>query len=178
MDMCPSPRTITLCAAALAVALATPPCFGDDLPKRKSGLWEIKTASLGTGKATSGAEGASVQMCIDEKTDNAVQQQAIGMAKQSCSRQDIRRTGSQVVVDSVCKFGDTTATTHSVFTGSFESAYKVETHSTYQPPMMGMSEGSAVIEAKFLGPCKPDQRPGDMILGNGMKINMNDKKGK
>ncbi len=119
-----------------------------------------------------------MQMCIDEKTDNAVQQQAQGMTKQSCSKQEIKKSGNQIIVDSVCKFGETTATTHSVFTGSFDTAYKVETKSTYDPPMMGtMKEGSAVIEAKWLGACKPDMRPGDMILGNGMRINMNDAKG-
>ena len=164
-----------VCVAGLAsVALAA---AAQDLPKRKSGLWEIKTTSLGTGKAAPGAEGASVQLCIDEKTDDAVTQQAIGMAKQNCSKQDIRRSGNQMVIDSVCKFGETTATTHSVFTGSFDSSYRVETRSTYDPPMMGMKEGNALIEAKWLGACKPDQRPGDMILGNGMKINMNDQKG-
>ena len=171
-------RITVSCAAASLAVLLTQPCFAQDLPKRKSGLWEIRTSSLGSAKAPAAAQGANVQMCIDEKTDNAVQQQAMGMAKQSCSKQEMKRTGNQIVVDSVCKFGETTATTHSVFTGSFDSSYKVETHSTYEPPMMGMKEGSAVIEARYLGPCKADQRPGDMILGNGMKINMNDQKGK
>ena len=30
------------------------------------------------------------------------------------------------------------------------------------------------IEAKWLGPCKADQKPGDMIMGSGMKMNIND----
>ena len=164
-------------ACTIVLVAVVAPTAAQDLPKRKSGLWEIRTSSLGPTKAPAAAQGATVQLCIDEKTDDAVTQQALGMAKQSCTKQDIRKTGNQVVVDSVCKFGDTTATTHSVFTGEFDSAYKVETRSTYDPPLMGMREGNALIEAKWLGVCKPDQRPGDMILGNGMKINMNDQKG-
>jgi len=148
-----------------------------DFPKRKSGLWEIRTQSVGSSKAAASPQAASVQMCIDAKTDDAVQQQAMGMTRQSCSKQDMRKGAKEIVVESVCKFGETTATTHSVFTGSFDSAYKVETSSTYDPPLSGMKDASALIEAKWLGPCKADQKPGDMILGNGMKINMNDRKG-
>jgi len=29
------------------------------------------------------------------------------------------------------------------------------------------------VEAKWLGPCKPDQKPGDMVMG-GMKMNIKD----
>jgi len=38
-----------------------------------------------------------------------------------------------------------------------------------------MTEGAAVIQARWVGPCKADQKPGDMILPNGMKINVNDR---
>ena len=30
------------------------------------------------------------------------------------------------------------------------------------------------MEAKWLGACKADQKPGDMIMGNGMKVNIVD----
>ena len=30
------------------------------------------------------------------------------------------------------------------------------------------------IEAKWAGPCKADQKPGDMIMSNGMKMNIRD----
>lgn len=169
---CPS----ALLAIAAAASIAAASVAAQDFPKRKSGLWEIGTSSAKTGEGKARSEAANVQICIDEKTDNAVQQQTAGMTRQSCSSQDVKKSGGQTIVDSVCKFGDTTATTHSVFTGSFDSSYRVDTRSTYEPPLAGMKEGGAVIEAKWLGPCKPDQRPGDMILGNGMKINMNDLK--
>ncbi len=145
-----------------------PAVWGQDFPRRKPGLWEINTSSR------QAAQGSTrVQMCIDENTNDLVQQQGLA-TKDGCSRHDMKRNGSEIVVDSVCRLGETTATTHSVFTGSFDSLYKVETRSSYDPPLMGMREGHAVIEAKWLGACKPDQKPGDMILGNGMKININD----
>ena len=141
-----------------------------DFPKRKSGLWEIETSS-GAHPGTA----QKAQMCIDQKTDDALNQMGTGMSKDMCSKSNIRREGGAIVTDSVCKFGTTTATTHSVVTGQFDSAYKVETRSTYDPPMAGMKEGSAVIHARWVGPCKPDQKPGDMILPSGVKINVNDR---
>jgi hypothetical protein len=140
-----------------------------DFPKRKSGLWEIETTS----SARAGAS-QKAQMCIDQKSDDALNQMGTGMSKQMCSQTNVRREGAAIVSDSVCQFGTTTATTHSVVTGKFDSAYKVETKSSYDPPMSGMKQGSAVIQARWVGPCKADQKPGDMILPNGMKFNVND----
>jgi uncharacterized protein DUF3617 len=141
-----------------------------DFPKRKSGLWEIETSS----SAQAGVS-HKAQMCIDQKSDDALNQMGSGMTKDMCSKSDVRREGGNIVLDSVCKFGTTTATTHSVVTGQFDSAYKVEMQSTYDPPMNGMKQGSAVIHARWISPCKPDQKPGDMILPNGTKINIHDR---
>jgi hypothetical protein len=37
---------------------------------------------------------------------------------------------------------------------------------------MGRKDGLTIIEARWTGPCKADQKPGDMIMPNGMKINI------
>jgi hypothetical protein len=141
-----------------------------DFPKRKSGLWEIETLA----SARPGAP-QKAQMCIDQKADDALNQMGTSMTKDMCSKRDLRQEGDAIVSDSVCKFGGSTVTTHAVVTGKFDSAYQVETKSTYDPPMSGLKEGAAVIKARWLGPCKPDQKPGDMILPNGMKFNINDR---
>jgi len=141
-----------------------------DFPKRKSGLWEIETSSA----ARQGAP-QKAQMCIDQKSADALSEMGTGMTKKMCSKNDVRREGAAIVSDSVCTFGSSTITTHSVITGKFDSAYKVDTRSTYDPPLNGMTEGAAVIQARWIGPCKADQKPGDMILPNGMKINVNDR---
>ncbi len=44
--------------------------------------------------------------------------------------------------------------------------------------MRGKAEGSALLEARWLGACKPDQRPGDYILSNGVKLRVSDPKRK
>jgi len=164
------PKDVGIAAALTAALVFCAQAQAFDFPKRKSGLWEIETFP-----STRAGASQKAQMCIDQKSDDALNQMGTGMTRQICSQSNIRREGNAIVSDSVCKFGTTTATTHSVVTGKFESAYQVETQSTYDPPMNGMKEGSAVIKARWIGPCKSDLKPGDMILPNGTKINVNDR---
>ena len=152
---------------ALACAAATP-AMAIDYPARKAGLWEIQT---GDGTAAKGAS-QTIQQCIDAASDKALRDMGQGMGKDTCSKQELRNEGGKLVVDSVCKVGSTTATTHAEMSGDFSSAYRMESKSSYNPPLMGRAEGSAVMEARWVGPCKAGQKPGDMVMSNGMKMNV------
>jgi len=158
----PAPRFVPLVAAALA--LATLAANAADLPRRKSGLWEIATANQQ-------GQPFAAQMCVDQKTDDLTRQLAgVGV---TCSKQNVRReSATRYVIDSVCQFGESTATSRAVFTGSFESKYDVDITAKYVPPMMGISEGRSTINARWISACKPGQRPGDIILPNGMTMNV------
>ena len=160
--------TTILLAAAAAQFMAGAALAAEDLPKRKSGLWEIKTSSPNIRD-----EARRIELCVDQKADDLTGQAAAD-AKKMCSKMDTHREGGRLTMDSVCKLAGTTATTRSVITGNFDSSYRVETSSTYEPPLSGMAQSSATIDARWLGPCKADQRAGDMILGNGTKINIHD----
>jgi len=141
-----------------------------DVPKRKSGLWEIKLQ-------TSRKEGVrTMQMCVDQQTDNAVRQLVELRRHESCKKVTLQREGDKQLVDAECKLGgNQTAKTHGVITGSFDSAYKIESSSTFAEPVQGKPVGSAVIEARWTGPCQSDQKPGDVILANGMKFNLDER---
>jgi len=141
----------------------------DDKFQRKSGLWEVKRTSTRTEEKT-----RTYQMCIDQASDNALRQLAEGMRNERCETSKVVRDGDKLVVDAVCKLGrtKTKATTHAVVTGKFDSAYKIESKSTFEPPVLGKTEGTTLMEAKWTGACKPDQRPGDVILPNGAKMNV------
>lgn len=157
--------------ASVGIIIAAAPLRAEEFPRRKSGLWEIKTTSPAAKE-----ESRSLHLCVDEKADDLTGM-AAASAKKICSKTDIQRGKDRITVDSVCKFGETTATTHSVITGDFNASYRVETSSTYSPPISGTSQASATIDARWLGPCKPDQKPGDMILGNGTRINIYEGRG-
>ena len=82
-------------------------------------------------------------------------------------------------IDSVCKFGDATTTSHAVITGNFDSAYTMKITSTREGgrPLPGVAPGAEThmsIEAKHLGACEAGQKPGDMMMSNGMKVNILD----
>lgn len=159
----------TLVPALAAVLLTASIAHAADAPRRKAGLWEITTSS-------SAAPGTptTMQQCIDARTDDLMQRQGQEMSKEKCSRNDIRVSGDSVSFDSVCSFQGTTASTKGRFTGRFDSAYRGDMVTTYQPPMMGMKEARTTIEARWVGPCKPGQKPGDIIMPGMGSTNMND----
>lgn len=161
--------------ACIAAGVAACPALALDFPSRKPGLWEIQTQTgEATGKSAGHGGTHTVQQCIDAATDKALRDMGQGMGKDLCSKQELRTDGGKLIVDSVCKIGNTVASTHAVISGDFNSAYRMESKSTYNPPLMGRAEGTSAMEARWIGPCKADQKPGDMVMPNGMKMNVLD----
>jgi hypothetical protein len=159
-------NTFSLLALGLAAASIAGSALAADMPKRKAGLWEIKMNM-------DGAPGMGpMQQCIDQNTDNMMQQQAKGKA--DCSVMDVKPSGNKVTIHSVCKMEGTTATTDGFFEGSFDSSYKGTMKTRFNPPMHGMSESNMTQEARWLGPCKAGQKPGDVIMPNMGSMNLND----
>jgi hypothetical protein len=157
-------RTIlVLLSLALAAGAAQ---AAEEKYQRKSGLWEVKRTST----RTEGKE-RTYQICVDQASDDALRQLAGGMRSERCQASKVAREGDKLVVDAVCKgSGTSTETTHAVITGKFDSAYKIESKITYDPPIRGKTEGSTVMEAKWTGPCKANMKAGDVILPNGTKV--------
>src|SRR5947199_9970653 len=92
-----------LLTSATAALLTRILLFAEDFPKRKSGLWDIKTSSPAAKDEIRG-----MQLCVDQKMDDLTGQ-AAARAKKMCSKTDIHRESGRLTVDSVCKFGPTTA---------------------------------------------------------------------
>ncbi len=164
--------TVTFLAAALAATLALP-ALGQEMPKRKSGLWEITMDS--SAGAAKGGGARTISQCIDQTKDDAFRQMGQQMAGETkCTQTNMQRSPGRMSFDSSCTFGTTKTTSKMLITGDFESAYKMEIQSRYDPPLMGMAEGRTVMEAKYLGACKAGQRPGDMTMPGGMTMNVYD----
>jgi hypothetical protein len=138
-----------------------------DLPKRKSGLWEIKTSMP---DMPANLQQGPMKVCVDEKTDDMTQQVADAEAKKNCSKSEIKRDGERWLVHSVCKEQGITMTTDGVFSGKFDSAYKAEMKATYQPQIQGMSSSRMAMDARYLGACPAGMKPGEVILPSGQKI--------
>lgn len=136
-----------------------------DAPKRKSGLWEIKMQMAGM------PAGQTMQMCVDQASDNMMQERA-GKQKPDCPVMDVNRSAGKVTVHSVCKMDGTTVTSDAVMTGDFESNYRSDMTMNYNPPQHGMSTAKMSQEARWLGPCKAGQKPGDVIMQGMPAVNM------
>jgi hypothetical protein len=143
----------------------------DDLPIRKAGLWEIKMARTG-----SPLPEMTMQHCTDETTDKDMNNMVSPMAKQICSKQDIQKTATGYLTDSLCSVGGVSIASHSEINGDFNSAYTVTTTSHSDLGSKGTPRDTVTkIEAKWLGACKPDQKPGDIVMpGGGFKLNVKD----
>ncbi|MEJ0075486.1 MAG: DUF3617 family protein [Alphaproteobacteria bacterium] len=159
-------------ALILAAAFIATPALAQDMPTRKAGLWDMTMTFEGRNTPPQ-----TMQHCIDATTDKAMQDMSAGARGQSCSKREMKKVGDTIVFDSVCSVGAGTATSHGVISGDFNSAYTIKINSKREggPPVPNMpAETSMSIAAKWLGACKADQKPGDIIMANGMKMNVND----
>jgi hypothetical protein len=162
-----------LALAVLAVFLAAGGLQAQEKLQRKSGLWELKRTSTVTRGKT-----RVYQMCVDQASDNALSPLAEGSPGEICQIGKLQREADKMSVDATCSIPQTSvvATTHALISGKFDTAYKVESKTTFAPPLRGNQGGTAVLEARWTGPCKPDQHPGDVIGPRGGKFNIADQK--
>jgi hypothetical protein len=125
-----------------------------------------------TGSAT---PEVTMQHCTDESTDKEMSSTFSPMAKELCSKQDIQKTATGYVSDSICKVGAMSITSHSDIVGDFNSGYTVKSTSHNEGGPAGVpADSTTTVDAKWLGACKPDQKPGDIVLPGGMKMNVKD----
>lgn len=150
-------RPLLAAPLALAALCLAAPALAGEMPKRKSGLWEMNSRM--DGMPSHGA----IQICVDQASDDLMEERG-RRDKPDCSAMDVKRNGGQVSVHSVCRHEGTTVTTDAVITGDFESGYRSDMRMRYSPPLHGMSEMRVIQEAKWLGPCKAGQKPGDVVI--------------
>jgi len=136
-----------------------------DLPSRKPGLWEIKTTIEGRNPPTQ-----VVKQCIDAATDQMTLSIAGPFSPTVCPKREVKSSGDSITVDSSCTIGKSTANAHAVITGSFESAYTM----TVKSEGPGLPGGAMMmtVAGNRLGDCTPEQKPGDIIFGNGRTVNI------
>jgi len=117
----------------------------------------------------------TMQHCTDESTDKEMSTTFSPLSKDLCSKQDTQKTATGYVTDSACKVGAMSITSHSEITGDFNSGYTVKSTAHNEGgPANVPRDSTTTIEAKWLGACKPDQKPGDIVLPSGVKMNVKD----
>ena len=146
-------KSFSFVGLCLVAFLATN-VLATDVPKRKPGLWAIKAHMEGI------PDMGPTQECVDQNTDNLMQQ---GEENPDCKAPDVKRSGDKLTIHTECKINEATTVSLDYFLqGSFDSAYK-GTIKTQTKSSNGTSESSMTLDARWLGPCKPGQKPGDVI---------------
>ncbi len=164
-------RLGSFCLGFCLLALALPcGARAEELPVRKAGLWEISMVRPGSSMPQ-----MTMQHCTDAATDKQMTSSVSPMVKEICSKRDVQKTATGYVTDSVCSVEGMQMTSHAEITGDFNSAYTVKTTTHTGGAPVGLPrEISSTLEAKWLGACKPDQKPGDIVMTGGLKINVKD----
>jgi Protein of unknown function (DUF3617) len=164
-------QLLSVCLGAFLLALLpAPEARAVETPVRKAGLWEMKIVRTG-----SPLPEMTMQHCTDEATDKDMNTGLAPAAKDICSKNELQKTATGYVADSVCSVAGAQLTSHSEISGDFNSAYTVKTTAhTEHGPAAVPRDSTMTIEAKWLGPCKPDQKPGDIVMPGGFKLNIKD----
>jgi hypothetical protein len=169
-----APSSASLAVAAVAIAVATLPAEALGHPKRRAGLWEVRSAgsdSLGM---------PPTRFCVGEATDTAAGHlDRSSGPRGSCSLGQFVRAGEAWVAESVCREGRSTVVSRAVATGDFETEYRIDTVVTHAaagaaPGAPPRREDREAVVARWLGPCETGQRPGDLVIPGMGTLNMDD----
>ncbi|MDI3384042.1 DUF3617 domain-containing protein [Xenophilus aerolatus] len=166
-------RPAWLPALSLVLVVAAPAQAGPTFPERKAGLWEMRSTPK-----TGAKDSIVVQQCADPATDKALQEYGLSQPKMNrrfCKEEMRNEAGKMLVHTEVCKQSETTMTRRIVISGDFNVAYRVESHTVYDPaPKVAPRDDDMVAEMRWLGACPAGMKAGDMMLPGGMKTNIAD----
>jgi uncharacterized protein DUF3617 len=164
-------RLMTLCSAALCTAAMIAAAVGvacaDELqlPFLKEGLWESHIHQTVNDQQTE----HSVRMC--QTTETQKQERAFSASlrqKNQCSYSIKRKSANVYVSENRCQAGPLAGTLSQgtmIFQG--DTAYRSEVHL-----LQNGNDGTTVTEAKFVGACPADMKPGDTVLDNSARYNV------
>jgi Protein of unknown function (DUF3617) len=129
------------------------------LPHQKSGLWESSMTMEGHPFTT--------QSCITEDSAAKMSVFSSQLRQNNCSSSSITHDldGSWTST-STCKFGGTVHTSHARVTGDFNSKI------TMVLTRDGSNTPETQLTMAWIGACKPGMIGGDVIMSNGMKMNV------
>lgn len=147
---------------------------GARLPARKNGLWEVILRPEGPGPRT----GQTVQQCTSAQAES-VMLLSILRGQEHCSEVKVTRraasAGGGYDIRTFCEVHDNPVRAQVALRGDLQSAYS-GTFEVKFPATPQNDTGRVAFEGRWLGACKPGQRPGDMVLPNGVTVNVVDDK--
>jgi hypothetical protein len=163
--------TATLALGLTLLAPLSTTAQMQDLPPRRPGQWETRMV---TEKPAGGLTVVS-QMCIDAATDREMLEFGLKASKNNCKRFDMKKAGAAWVIEAECAFGPVRNVTKTTITGDFQSAitFRIEGTAEGIPGAGNAPQPTLMTQtATWKGPCRDGMKPGDISLGNGLKMNI------
>lgn len=147
--------------------------YAADFEWRKAGLWDVSIRKDGE----SAMRAVKVQQCSDAASEPDVLL-SILPGQEHCAPLDVVRSSAGMVIQTHCEVHDIKVDSHMTMSGDFGVAYRGRFNVHYASgPVPAPQTGDVLFEASWVGPCTPGMRPGDMVLSNGITVNvLKDKK--
>jgi len=147
------------------------PLTADQVPHRRPGLWR-QTVAMDGAPVGSGF----TQLCVDANSEAKMSLAAQNVPSAHCDApQFTRNLDGSLTFAGGCDMGaNGKLQSTGTIRGDFNSAYTATISTTTSGSPLAAVNGAhnMVITATWTGPCAPGQVGGDMILTNGMKINV------
>ena len=139
-----------------------------EVPPLRPGLWEATTASANRSQP----QPAVTRMCIDKQTQRRVLEQLAFAAPRMCSRNQYGMRGGRFMTDSSCTLGASTIEGRTETTFLRDTAYRTEVVGRVGPTGRVAETQTTVIDGRHVGPCPAGMKPGDLVLPNGLTLNL------
>lgn len=166
-------RQLTLAAFAVISLQQHAIAAGDQasLPKRKPGLWELKsTMDEGLGPREN-----TMKMCIDATMEENTVNASIAEHRASCEKYEIKTTAAGMTVDAACTYSGRHVTSLTEMSGDFSSAFSVKISTTTSDEKASTAQSVVVTrtitqDGKFLSESCGDLKPGEAMTADGAKV--------
>ena len=136
-----------------------PLAHADEIPHRKAGLWQIVTQP-----SDPQSKPMTHKLCLDKETEALLNRMSSGVMQQDCAKNDMHVSGGKLLMHTVCGLGGSQQTADVIITFSGDTSYVAESHTRFEPPLMGHAESRNTQEGKWVGACPADMQPGDMVM--------------
>jgi len=138
-----------------------------DAPPLKEGFWSIHSVS--TDQPSGKKREVTRSICRNHAYDDHVREMAKKIPA-TCKTISETSTGGTTTTETECTVQSTVVHSKTTVTATSETATHLETHTTYTPPLGGMSESTMVMDQTYTGACPDGVEPGDMVTPDGKKV--------
>lgn len=142
---------------------------GQQVPIRKAGLWEVTLAA----EPSAQQRVITVRQCTDNASDELMLL-SIVPGQESCGATTVSSRKMHREIKNRCSAHGQKVDTKMELSGDFQQRYEGRYLVSYAGKATSESRR---FEGRWLGECRPGMQPGDMVLPNGVTVNvMNEKK--